>query len=114
MPNFSQLQALHLHLHLHKNKTKSSRWSFLFIMIQKRLNSVNKLYTPKSGTTVYADYIPERRVLEIEYKNGKIYRYYDVEPEIWEEYKETIQSGRSSGVYVNFNIKPHYEFEEVS
>ena len=83
-------------------------------MIQKRLNSENKLYTPESGTTVYIDYIPKNRILEIEYKNGKTYRYLDVEPEVWEDYKDTIQAGRSSGVFVNFNIKPHYEFEELS
>ena len=83
-------------------------------MAPSSLNSENKLYTPNSGTTIYADYVARKRILEIEYKNGKTYRYFDVEPEVWEDYKETIQSGKSSGVFVNFNIKPHYEFEEVS
>ena len=80
----------------------------------KRLNTENRLYTPNSGTTVYIDYIPQARVLEIEYKNGKVYRYYDVEPDTWEEYKETVITGGSSGVYVNFNIKPNYEYEELT
>ena len=53
-------------------------------------------------------------MLEIEYKNGKVYRYYDVEPDTWEEYKDTVLSGGSSGVYVNFNIKPNYEYEELT
>jgi len=83
-------------------------------MKSKRLNTNNKLYTPKSGTTVHIDYSDKMRVLEVEFLAGKVYHYKKVEPEVWEEYKEIVNSGQSSGVYINLNIKPNYNYEEVS
>ncbi|MBC8053723.1 MAG: KTSC domain-containing protein [Sphingobacteriaceae bacterium] len=62
---------------------------------------------------MYIDYMISKRMLEIAYKNGKVYRYFDVEPEVWDDYRDLVKSGGSSGVYVNFNVKPHFECKEV-
>ena len=79
----------------------------------KLLNSKNKLSTPGSGTTVYIDYSPSKKVLEVEFAGGNIYHYFPVEPRIWEEYREIVESGGSSGVYVNTKIKPRYEYLQI-
>ena len=80
----------------------------------RRLNTENKLYTPKSGTTVYIDYLEKNRILEIEFTKGEAYHYFDVEPDVWVEYRDLINEGKSSGAYANFVIKPNYEFEKIT
>jgi hypothetical protein len=82
-------------------------------MIDERLNSANKLYTPASGTTSYIDYSAKKRILEVQFEGGKAYHYFNVEPSVWEEYKKVIITGESSGAYVNTKIKPVYRYTEV-
>jgi len=48
-------------------------------------------------------------ILEIEYTNGSIYDYYDVPPEIYQEFCEAD----SMGAFVNFRIKPNFQYREV-
>jgi len=78
----------------------------------KELHSKNKLYTPKSGTTIYIDYSEKRKILEVEFTAG-LYHYLKVEPLVWEEYKELILSGGSSGEFVNQKIKFKYAFRKI-
>lgn len=78
-----------------------------------RLNTKNILYTPKSGTTTCIDYSIKNAILEVEFTGGKVYHYLKVEPPVWEEYKELILSGGSSGEFVNRKIKPKYAFTEI-
>lgn len=82
-------------------------------MKSKRFFSSNKLYTPTSQSTVYIDYSAAKKQLEVEFTGGKTYHYFGVEPKIWDEYKNTVLSGGSSGEYVNFIIKPNYAYEEL-
>ena len=78
------------------------------------LNRKNAIQTPGSGTTIAINYSKAEHVLEVVFIGGKVYHYYGVEPEVWEEYKNVVLSGRSSGTFVNTRIKPHYlKFEEV-
>ena len=72
------------------------------------LNSAQKLYTPSSGTTIYIDYSASKQILEVAYTGGKVYQYKGVDSLVWEEYKQVIQSGGSSGKFVNSRIKPVY------
>lgn len=81
-------------------------------MAAKRLSRKNRLLTPGSDTTVAINYSEESRTLEVEYKGG-VYHYLDVEQEVWEEYKSIVESGGSSGRFVNFRIKPVYEAVQV-
>jgi len=83
-------------------------------MKTKRFYSSNKLYTPKSKSTIYIDYSATKKQLEVEFMGGKAYHYFNVEPEVWEEYKNIVLSGGSSGEYVNFIIKPKYKYKEIT
>jgi len=55
-------------------------------------------------------YDPKSLVLEIEYANGSVYDYYDVPPATYQEFCEAD----SMGAFVNFRIKPNFEYREVS
>lgn len=77
-------------------------------MKRKRLDRKTALYTPDSGTTVLINYSETDRILEVEFTGGRTYHYYPVEPEVWERYKDIVQSGGSSGNFVNTVVKPNY------
>lgn len=78
-------------------------------MRRKRLTNRNRIYTPSSETTVYVNYSPVSEVLEVEFSGGKVYHYLHVKPDVWEDFRTTIRSGGSSGVFVNKRIKPFYD-----
>ena len=82
-------------------------------MKTKRLNGKNTLKTPGSQTTIMINYSETDQTLEVEFTGGRLYHYKKVEPEVWEEYKAEVNSGGSSGIFVNTRIKPFYEYEEV-
>jgi hypothetical protein len=48
-------------------------------------------------------------VLQVEFSNGKLYNYFRVPPH---EYRSLLEAG-SKGEYVNRQIKPYYEYEEL-
>ena len=77
-------------------------------MNRKRLDKKNAIYTPRSGTTFSINYSETKHLLEVVFIGGKAYQYQSVEPAIWEEYKQTVLSGGSSGIFVNTRIKPNY------
>jgi hypothetical protein len=49
-------------------------------------------------------------VLQVKYTNGKVYNYFRVPPG---EY-EALKKAPSKGEYVNYQIKPYYEYEELA
>ena len=55
-------------------------------------------------------YDPKSLVLEIEYANGSVYDYYGVPSETYQEFCEAD----SMGAFINFRIKPSFEYREVS
>jgi len=82
--------------------------------LQKRtLSESNKIYTPESESTIFINYSYSLNKLEVKFRGNKIYHYRNVEPLVWEEYKSVVQSGGSSGVFVNKKIKPFYEVDEI-
>jgi len=83
-------------------------------MAHKRLSSKNKLQTSKSGTTTYIDYAEAKQILEVEFIGGKTYHYLKVPPSMWLNYKQAVIDGKSSGEFFNFNIKPNFEFREIT
>ena len=83
-------------------------------MKSKKLNTSNKLLTPQSGTTVYIDYLEDKKVLEVGFTATKSYHYFGVEPEVWLEYKDMVLSGGSSGEFVNKRIKPYFDYKEIN
>ena len=54
-------------------------------------------------------YDDSSETLEIEFKNGGIYQYFDVPQRIYNE----IMSASSHGEYLAQNIKGHYRYSKV-
>jgi hypothetical protein len=56
------------------------------------------------------DYEPERQALTVTFTTGRVYRYYRVEPEVYEAFKIAASKGR----FFNIRIRDHYRFQELS
>jgi hypothetical protein len=61
----------------------------------------------ESSAVERAVYHPDRRTLDIWYKGGARYSYFDVPEAIYRGLREAD----SAGEYVNLEIKPQFEFE---
>ena len=57
-----------------------------------------------SAMAAQVGYDDEREILQIEFNNGAIYQYSEVEPEVWED----LQSTDSIGSFYNQEIKGYY------
>jgi hypothetical protein len=62
----------------------------------------------KSTAITSMGYDERNRILEIEYKNGTVYRYKEVPRQVWDE----LRRSDSVGAYVNANIRDKYDFLE--
>ena len=60
-----------------------------------------------SSAIDFARYHPGRRTLDIAYKGGDLYSYFDVPVRVYRELREAP----SAGEYVNREIKPRYRQE---
>lgn len=54
-------------------------------------------------------YDPTGKVLEVEFQSGKVYRYFNVEPERY----ETMIHEKSMGSYFLAKIKGEYDYRKV-
>jgi hypothetical protein len=52
-------------------------------------------------------------ILEIEFKKGTVYQYFDVPNAIYESFVSQVNSGGSAGQYFNSNIKGYYRFARI-
>jgi non-canonical purine NTP pyrophosphatase (RdgB/HAM1 family) len=64
----------------------------------------------ESSDIVSIGYDPKAQVLEIEFKEDRIYQYIDVEPDIYERFTRTD----SYGEYFYAHINKHYRYKRVS
>jgi hypothetical protein len=62
--------------------------------------------TPESSTIAGFDYIKDRKVLIVEFKNGRRYNYYDVPETIFERMK----AAPSKGKFLAQNVKGAYRY----
>ena len=62
----------------------------------------------KSSALTSMGYDEGTRVLELEYKNGTVYRFKEVPRRVWDELRRTD----AIGAYVNANIRDKYDFLE--
>ena len=63
----------------------------------------------RSSALTSVGYDPEARVLEVEFRSGKIYQYLDVSPELhaW------LMRIENKGGFLNRKIDGHFEFRRV-
>jgi hypothetical protein len=84
-------------------------------MKYKRLSRKNAIYTTRSSdTTVLVNYEAKEKILEVEFTGGRVYHYLNVSAKLWQEYKDLLQAGGSSGKFVNTRIKPFYKYAEIA
>lgn len=62
--------------------------------------------TPESSNIAGFDYIPERKLLIVEFKNGGRYNYYDVPQAVFERMK----AAPSKGQFLAQNVKGAYRY----
>jgi hypothetical protein len=62
--------------------------------------------TPESSTITAFDYVKERKMLIVEFKNGGRYNYYDVPETIFERMKVAP----SKGQFLAQNVKGAYRY----
>ena len=58
------------------------------------------VYTTKSSTIHKVDYNEKEKTLEIEFRSGNVYRYYDVPPRIWKVFQLYIEVEGSAGTFL--------------
>lgn len=65
---------------------------------------------PKVDSTAVerVDYTPGSRTLDVWFKGGSRYSYFDVPQEVY----RALLAAPSIGAFVNLHIKDHYAFEE--
>jgi len=52
-------------------------------------------------------------ILEIEFKKGDLYQYFDVPSTTFDEFKSQVISGGSAGQFFNMYIKGNYRYAKV-
>jgi hypothetical protein len=56
-----------------------------------------------------ARYDPDTSTLEIEFKDGRVYQYFDVPPQVF----EGLLSAESHGGFLHSQIKGHYRYVRI-
>jgi hypothetical protein len=67
---------------------------------------VNWFETPDSSNIARIRYLSEQSILEIEFKKGLVYQYFDVPENVFEQ----LKSANSKGQYFAANIKGSYRY----
>jgi hypothetical protein len=63
----------------------------------------------ESGTFNSVGYDPVLLILELEFKVGAVYQYFNVSEDVYRDFK----SAPSLGQYFNLKIKPHYQYQQI-
>jgi hypothetical protein len=53
-------------------------------------------------------YSPRERTLRIQFREGRVYGYYDVPPEVWRSLKDAMSTGR----FINRRLDAFFEYGE--
>lgn len=62
-----------------------------------------------SSNIAEVGYDPNNRILELQFKTGAVYQYFDVPQSVYEE----LMRASSVGGYVNSNLKGHYRYARI-
>jgi hypothetical protein len=71
------------------------------------------LFTTKSSTIHRVEYLEMEKTLEIEFRSGNVYRYYNVPPRLWKVFQLYIECEGSAGSFFNEYIKNQFNSEKV-
>ena len=70
----------------------------------ERLYTIN-FRRVNSEAAISIDYHPKLKILEIQYKAGKIYHYLNIDKTIWNKFLEFANKGAGLGTYINQDFK---------
>ena len=71
------------------------------------------VFTSKSATIHRVEYFEKEKILEIEFRSGNIYRYYDVPPRLWKVFQLYVEVEGSAGAFFNEYIKNQFTSEKI-
>lgn len=71
------------------------------------------LFTTKSNTMSKAEYNDKEKSLDITFRTGNVYRYYDVPAGLWKTFQLFIESEGSAGSFFNEYIKNNFATEKI-
>ena len=69
-----------------------------------RLHTIN-FRRVTSEAAISIDYHPKLKIIEIEYKTGKVYHYLHMNKKIWDTFLEFANIGEGLGAYINRDFK---------
>jgi hypothetical protein len=72
------------------------------------------VFTTKSSTIHKVDYNEKEKTMEIEFRSGNVYRYYDVPQRMWKIFQLYIECEGSAGSFFNEYLKNQFTSEKVS
>jgi hypothetical protein len=62
-----------------------------------------------SSNIITVGYDPKEQTLEVEFQSGKVYQYYQVPEDVYQE----LMSASSKGQFFHDNVMNQYDFAEV-
>jgi len=65
------------------------------------------IYPPRPRT-LRASYDPNDRTLRIQFRNGRVYGYYEVPTNVWRDLKAVASTGR----FINRRLDPFFDYHE--
>lgn len=71
------------------------------------------VFTTRSTTIHKVDYNEKEKNLDIEFRSGNVYRYYDVPPRLWKVFQLYIECEGSPGSFFNEYIKGQFNSEKI-
>lgn len=90
-----------------------ARW-YNFLCVSYYCLMSKPVFTTKSSTIHRVDYNEKDKVMEIEFRTGNVYRYYNVPPRMWKIFQLYIECEGSAGSFFNEYIKNQFTSEKVS
>lgn len=72
------------------------------------------VFTTKSSTIHRVEYNEKEKTMEIEFRSGNLYRYYDVPPRLWKVFQLYIECEGSAGSFFNEYVKNKFTSEKLS
>lgn len=73
-----------------------------------RVKDPTATINPPRPRTTRGAYDPSDRTLRLQFRNGRVYGYYDVPPEIWRSLRQVASTGR----FINRRLDPFFEYGE--
>jgi lysyl-tRNA synthetase class 2 len=71
------------------------------------------VFTTKSSTIHRVDYLEQEKTLEIEFRSGNVYRYYNVPARLWKVFQLYVECEGSAGSFFNEYIKNQFNSEKI-